>query len=395
LLVKRLLVASAVLLACVAVMRPAPVSTHQVVTTSVTYDKEISRIIRKRCLACHSQNNLGVPLTTYEETRPWAIAIHEELLKRHMPPWRAVAGYRELANDPSMTSREMQFFLSWIEGNGPRFKLQGTIINVDQFVTPESDRLTADFATWQLGDPNLTKAFAPQAVAAGQGLTAQRVELDLGLKAPRWMRALDFKPSDRRVVRSVTFYLQSTGQWLGTWTPWQTSTSFPDGAGIELPAGAKVDADFSYQSADVVVMSGGTLGLYFAKAPMARPLGDSVVTLSPKAGKVDSDGHQRYIGTVTLPRGTTLVSFLPELRRGISSLAVTTRRADGASQILLIVKNILTDWPTPYVLKDPLTLPTATELIVTAGVQDGVSTATDPIRFVVRTLPAPDARSTN
>ena len=86
-----LLAAAAIALVWAVALWPTPVSSHAVVTTTVTFDKEISRILRKRCLACHSEQNIGIPLTTYEETRPWAGAIHEEVLLRHMPPWRAVA----------------------------------------------------------------------------------------------------------------------------------------------------------------------------------------------------------------------------------------------------------------------------------------------------------------
>jgi len=37
-----------------------------------------------------------------------------------MPPWAAIPGYGDFANDNSLTLREVQFMVSWVEGLGPR-----------------------------------------------------------------------------------------------------------------------------------------------------------------------------------------------------------------------------------------------------------------------------------
>ena len=46
--------------------------------------------------------------------------MRTEVLRRHMPPWAAVPGYGEFANDNGLTLREAQFLVSWVEGLGPR-----------------------------------------------------------------------------------------------------------------------------------------------------------------------------------------------------------------------------------------------------------------------------------
>ena len=37
-----------------------------------------------------------------------------------MPPWPAFPGYGQFINDNSLTLRETQFIVSWVEGSGPR-----------------------------------------------------------------------------------------------------------------------------------------------------------------------------------------------------------------------------------------------------------------------------------
>jgi len=56
---------------------------------------------------------------TYDEARPWAKAIRDEVLERRMPPWGAVEGIRAYRNDPSLTPIEVEMIVSWVEGGAP------------------------------------------------------------------------------------------------------------------------------------------------------------------------------------------------------------------------------------------------------------------------------------
>jgi hypothetical protein len=38
------------------------------------------------------------------------------------------------------------------------------------------------------------------------------------------------------VVRAATFFVEGTGQWLGSWTPWYGFVTLPDGVRTQLPA---------------------------------------------------------------------------------------------------------------------------------------------------------------
>ena len=61
-----------------------------------------------------------MPLTTYEEVRPWAKAIKHEVLTRRMPPWGAVKGFGAFRNDASLSLPEIAVISSWVEGGAPK-----------------------------------------------------------------------------------------------------------------------------------------------------------------------------------------------------------------------------------------------------------------------------------
>jgi hypothetical protein len=337
-----------------------PLLSHERVTTTVTYDREIVRIVHNKCIACHSERNLGMPMTTYEETRPWARAIQEEILSRHMPPWRAVPGYGHFANDVSLTNRERILFIAWIEGSGPKTKTQSLIVNVDQGQTPEGERLTADFDRWQLGEPDLSKTLPVHTMAPEEGDSIRRVSIDLGLTADTWIRALEFRPGDRRVVRAAFFSLEETGQWLGSWTPWHGITTLPDDTAYRVPAGSHVVVEIHERSLPEPAEGQSRLGLYLAPgAPTYSPT-DLVVKMKEEKAQPT----RKFVGSLQLPSDLSLLAFKPEVV-GVDSIEVVARKPDGATDVLLVVRDVLPEWPTPYILEKPVPLPRNSELRVT------------------------------
>ena len=57
---------------------------------------------------------------TYDDARPWAKAIRDEVLARRMPPWGAVKGVGEFRDDPSLSQIEIDMIVNWVEGGAPK-----------------------------------------------------------------------------------------------------------------------------------------------------------------------------------------------------------------------------------------------------------------------------------
>lgn len=343
---------------------PDSALSHETVKTSVTFDREISRILSRRCITCHSDANLAFPLTTYEETRPWAQAIEEEVLSRHMPPWRAVAGYGKFANDGGLTTRELQTIVAWVQGNGPKSPDQTLIVNIDQGKTPQNLRLKPDFDRWQLGRPDLIRPVGANAVERPQPGAAVRTVVDLEMKFDRRIRGLEFRPGDRRVLRAAFFWLEASGQWLGSWTPWHGATSLPNDAAYLVPGGSRVVAELHYQGAPAAVQDAGQLGVYYAAGAPAHCPSDLV--LRTEGNVAPHATNQKFQAVTALTADTALLALIPKLPEGARSLEVRVRKPDGTVGVLLLVRDVLHDWPTPYIFDAPVRLPKGTELSATS-----------------------------
>ncbi|HEY1339755.1 MAG TPA: hypothetical protein VGF59_19720 [Bryobacteraceae bacterium] len=100
----------------------AAASGHDVITTPITWNHEISRLVFVRCASCHREGGTAFSLMTYEEARPWAVAIKEEVQQRRMPPWGAVKGFGEFRNDQALTPEQIELIVSWASGGVPEGK---------------------------------------------------------------------------------------------------------------------------------------------------------------------------------------------------------------------------------------------------------------------------------
>src|SRR6185295_15981378 len=87
----------------------------------VTFTKDVAPILYKSCVECHRPTMFApMSLMTYEETRPWARAIRQKVVKREMPPWSADAPIGHFKNDPRLSQQEVDTIVSWVDGGAAR-----------------------------------------------------------------------------------------------------------------------------------------------------------------------------------------------------------------------------------------------------------------------------------
>ena len=338
------------------------VLTHETVTTTVLFDREIVRILDRHCVMCHVEGGPSFPLATYEQVWLQKRDVSAAVLGRHMPPWAAIAGYGRFANENVVTLRESQFIVSWMEGLGPR--------NSGKVFTNTSDpsapktvavRARVDFTAWPLGPPDLTRELDAIVVEPNQPDDVKRTVVDLGLTSERFVRAIEYLPGDRRVVRAAFFTVQETGQWIGSWTPWHGFEKLPEGVAFRLPAGSHVVAEMHYQHGKDRAVDRGRLGLFF-EARGAKVTSDLRLDLKAESGDVKG----RLRAETVMTADTTVLALRPDTTAGIASLEVKARRPDGGTDALLFAKDFSPKWPTPFILAEPIVLRRGTVLSATA-----------------------------
>ena len=318
---------------------------HNPTTTTVLFNREIAALLERKCVQCHAQGRLAMPLITYDQTRPWAQAIKEETLARRMPPWPAERGYGVFSNDIGLTPREFEFLISWIDGGVP-------------LGTGDPPPFVDHGTHWTGGTPDVVVTpSAPTIVQPRSAPAFTRVILDTRLTRETLIRGFDFKP-DARVTRAAFLSVAGTDRYLGGWTPWQSSTELPSGVAFRLPAQARIAVDLLYSGANETVSDTPQLALYRATAAPDSIMSTSVL----KSPESDTHASGRLVSELKFPTAQALVSMRPDLRPGGRSLEVKLLRTDGSSEVLLWVKDFTQDWQTPYVFKKPFAVPAGSTL---------------------------------
>ncbi len=116
-------------------------------------------------------------LATYDEARPWAKAIKEEVLTRRMPKWQAARGYGDFSNDPSLSPFEIAVMSAWADGGAPREREKGQGIR-DKAGEPAQKEQKRDLAE-SAKSSTLTLPCGEQSLPEG-ALLAIRPELQRG-----------------------------------------------------------------------------------------------------------------------------------------------------------------------------------------------------------------------
>ncbi|MET0163402.1 MAG: cytochrome c [Vicinamibacterales bacterium] len=157
----------------------------------VTFTKDIAPILQRSCQNCHRPDGVApMPLTTYEEVRPWARAIKQRtgLGPRAgvMPPWYVEKniGIQHYKDDPSLSEEELAKVVKWADSGAPRG-------NPADMPPPIK---WADGGEWRIGKPDLVVSTKELLVKGDAPDWWGEIEsVPLGLTEDRYVAAVEIR----------------------------------------------------------------------------------------------------------------------------------------------------------------------------------------------------------
>jgi hypothetical protein len=155
-------------------LRASTTDAHEFITTKITWAREISRVFNRRCVSCHRNGGPAFDLGGYEQVRPWAEAIKQEVLERHMPPWGAIKGFGDFRDEGGLTEMEIAVISSWVEGGAPRGDLtllpKQIKVDAERAAPPKTAEILLASASLTLERTIKIAAVRPEAVPEGASL---------------------------------------------------------------------------------------------------------------------------------------------------------------------------------------------------------------------------------
>ncbi len=350
--------------------------------TSVTFTRDVAPIFQKSCQTCHHPGTAApMSLLTFQDVRPWARSIKARVMAREMPPWHLdkSVGIREFKNDISLSDADINTIIRWVDGGTP----QGDLKDMPPPLTfrPETD--------WFIGKPDLTITFDKEMTMYANGPDWWiNKYADTGLTEDRWVKAMQIKPSNAKIVHhAVTSVIPPKGTDLtdsgfvgGEFEEYAVGkygTTFPENTGRLLPAGSRIQFDMHYFAIGEEAKDRTTLGIVFypkGYVPKYKITMVSFRNLPNDDLEIPPNSIVRHDGYFRLPRPARIVSFQPHMHMRGKGMTLEAINLDNSVTTISSTDHFDFNWHIAYVYKDDVAplLPAGTVLHA-IGVHDNTA----------------------
>jgi len=333
---------------------------------NVTFTKDVAPILYNRCVECHRAGEIApMSLVSYQEVRPWAKSIRQRVADRSMPPWSADPHYGKFSNDPSLSQKEIETIVGWVDAGAPKG---------DDKDLPHTPKFVEG---WTIGKPDVVLAMQEEhAIPADGTIPYLYFTIPTGFKEDKWIQAMEIRPGNRGVVHHVIAFAQEPGAirrgnaageaqqgrgQLGGITPNKTGVVFAPGTARLIKAGSNIVFQMHYTTNGEATKDRTSIGLVFAKEPPVR----TVVTgnaLNARFVIPAGEANHEVRSSTTFKDDVHISSFMPHMHFRGKDFTYTAVYPDGHSEILLSVPKYDFNWQLTYVLEKPVALPKGTRL---------------------------------
>jgi hypothetical protein len=347
---------------------------------AVTFSKDIAPIFQSKCQSCHHQGTSApMSLVTYDEVRPWVRSIRQRVANRDMPPWHLdkTVGIRRYKNDRSLRDDEIDKVLRWADAGAPRG-------NSSDMPAPLTFRPDAE---WFIGEPDMTVTTSEFTMyPAGPDWWIDQFA-ETTLTEDRWIKAMEIKPSNPKIVHHAVVYAiepdapegtPESGIQLHEYAVGKYGDIFGENTGRLFKKGTRLRYDMHYFAIGSEQRNKTTIAFTFypkGVVPKYQVRSYAIRNIPNDELEVPPNTVTRTDGYFRLPRPARIDSFQPHMHmrgRGMTLEAIDPET--NRTRILSSVDHFDFNWHINYVYADdeaPL-LPAGTILHM-IGVHDNTS----------------------
>jgi hypothetical protein len=302
-----------------------------------------------------------------------------------MPPWHIdrTVGIQHFKNDRSLTDQQIDTIVRWVDAGAPKG---------DPKDMPPP-RQFANEAVWGFAE---LFGGAPDLIIKSPAYTTPAVALDAwykpvvetGLTEPRWVRAVEIRPSTvlgRKVTHHALARLQqddpdaqlsADGVGAGLFMEWavgkQGEIMRPSSGKLMLP-GSKIIFEVHYHAVGEEITDSVELGIYFypkGQEPKYRQVLAALTSVAGGAQNIDIPPHGTFVSQNfhVMKQAGRVENFQPHMHLRGKAMSMEAILPNGTTQMLSHVNNFNFNWHNNYVYEDdaaPL-LPRGTILRITS-----------------------------
>lgn len=345
-----------------------------------TFSNEVVRIFQQHCQTCHHEGDIApFSLTTYAESKPYALLIKFMTQSRQMPPWKPAEGCGDFKDERRLTDAEIDTIAKWVDTGAPEGNRAGL---------PQPLDFTGG---WALGEPDAVYKLAEAYTAPAGKDTYRCFTIPTNLTSDAYVRAIETRPGDRETVHHVISFIDTTGisvqrdaddpgpgytcfggplfsatGTLGGWAPGSRPLELPADTAFRLPAGSRVVLQVHYHPHGGDVHPDQTeIGVYFAKSQpkstmLILPVINDTFTIPPHDAEYEVTATWPW-----LPKAK-LWFVAPHMHLLGKTMKVEAVLPDNSKTCLINIDDWDFNWQGSYMFEEPVQIPTGTRISVQA-----------------------------
>jgi hypothetical protein len=370
-----------------------------------TFSKDVAPILFKNCTTCHRPGEIApMSLLTYEDARPYAEAMIDELEGGTMPPWHADPKVGHFRNDRRISDADKATILTWAKNGAPKG-------NPADLPAPPKY-----IDGWTIGQPNVVLEMPVEYKVPEKGqIEYEYFELPTRFTEDKWVQAIEVRAGNRAVVHHVIVYTrapqperrpagiryaegmdlpdeketprvkglslfprpQRVGAMIGGFAPGTSAMVYDPGSALLIRAGSTIVLQMHYTANGKGATDRTRIGMILANEPPKVEL--RYGTLVNGAFKIPAGAESHEVtAEMTTTADITVRQMLPHTHLRGKDWQYTATYPDGRSEVILSVPKYDFNWQTDYVFAEPLKLPKGTRIRAVAHYDNSAGNRSNP-----------------
>jgi hypothetical protein len=350
----------------------------------ITFNKHIAPLVFERCAGCHHPGEVApFSLLSYSDVKKRDKQIAQVTADKFMPPWKSVEGHGRFLGERRLTAEQIALIGRWVEQGSAEGNRQ------DLPAAPRFD------TGWQLGQPDIVLTMdEPYAIAADGDDIYRNFILKLELPAGKYIKALEYRPNNRRIVHHAVFSSDPTDKsrqadqadpgpgWKGSlnipgrlfpgslaaWAPGREPMPLPDGLSMPWKNGTDLVMQLHLHPSGKPEEEQSSVGFFLTDEPPRRSMAD----VGMIAKGIDIPAGERNYPTrdeFTVPVEMEVLGIFPHMHMIGRDIKLVAHPPEGAAFNLLWIDDWDFNWQSLYQCDPPVKLPAGTKVML-EGVHD-------------------------
>src|SRR6185503_9180693 len=357
-----------------------------------TFSRDVAPILYNNCASCHRPNDIApMSLLTYEDARPWAKSIRQQVATGNMPPWHASQPHGTFSNDRRLSEKDKDTLIRWVDGGAPKG---------DPKDLPAAPKLADG---WEIGTPDAIVSMPKEFEVAESGtINYQFFEAPTNFKEDKWVQAIEVRPGARAVVHhvlvfcrepgtrrapgfaqvtpklgSATDHRELPGSLIATTAPGTNAMILKPGSALRIKAGAVFYFQVHYTSNGTAAKDRTSVGMIFAKHPPQQEMRNSAF-VNPLFLIPPGAEDKVVESAIEFSEDSHIWALFPHTHLRGKSWEYRLVYPGGKSEVVLSVPRYDFNWQTYYFFSKPLAVPKGTRLEATAHYDNSTANKWNP-----------------